>query len=254
MRAVAAPGMWSWRGFCDRGRESECGQVRVAPFVVRFTRLAFDIARSCKTFFLHQSEKRTQTYTMKWPQRIAIPIFLGVLVACQSQHAVDHAAILPASQPVPRKAWKDSIVYSDFSADPLVINGKSYERCQLELPDHVRSIVLPKEASIYRHGESSVTFQVEKSLSWVGHPDVKTSIDDVRSDMGIAIEAAGRVLKVRPYGTWDSFEGGAYLKLIAGVPKGIRVRFDRSEGAAPAEWVKVPLLPSTKSEYERHQR
>jgi hypothetical protein len=191
---------------------------------------------------------------MQWFKRIAIAVLPVLLAACQSQPVVDYAALLPASKPVPRDEWKGSIVHSGSSANPLVINGDSYEQCQFKLPEKVRTIVLPKGTSVYRRGLSSVDLQVKKSLSWVGHPSTKTSIDDERSRMGVSVEISGSRLQIRPFGTWGSFEGGADLKLIAGVPAGVSVRYDKSEGTAPAEWVKVPLLPSTKAEYERHQK
>lgn len=191
---------------------------------------------------------------MQWFKQIAIAMFPVVLGACQSQPVVDYAAILPAAKPVPKDAWKGSIVYSGFSANPLVTNGDSYEQCQFKLPETARTIVLPKGTSVYRHEVPSVDLKIKKSLSWVGHPSTKTSIDDERSVMGISIEMTRGRLQVCPYGTWDSFEGGAYLTLIAGIPEGVRVRYDKGEGTAPAGWVKLPLLPSTKSEYERHQK
>lgn len=191
---------------------------------------------------------------MQWFKRIAIAVLPVVLGACQSQPVVDYAAILPVPQPVPKDAWKGSIVHSDFSVNPLVTNGDSYEQCQFNLPETVRTIVLPEGTSVYRHEMSSIELKVKKSLSWAGHPSTKISIDEVRSRMGVSIEVAGSKLQVGPYGGWDSFEGGASVNLIAGIPEGVRVRYDKGEGAAPAEWVKVPLLPSTKSEYERHQK
>lgn len=191
---------------------------------------------------------------MQWFKQIAIATFPLVLGACQSQPTVDYAAILPASKPVPKDAWKGSVVHSDFSANPLVVNGDSYEQCQFKLSETTQTIVLPKGSSVYRHKMPSVDLQVKKSLSWMGHPDTKTSIDAERSRMGVSIEMTGGKLQICPYGTWDSFEGGAYVNLIAGIPEGVRVRYDKGEAAAPAEWVKLPLLPSMKSEYERRQK
>lgn len=191
---------------------------------------------------------------MQWFKRITIAMFPVVLGACQSQPEVDYAAILPASKSVPKDAWKGSVVHSDFSAIPLVVNGDSYEQCQFKLPETTQTIVLPKGSSVYRHKIPSVDLQVKKSLSWMGHPDTKTSIDDERSRMGVSIEMTGGKLQVCPYGTWDSFEGGAYLNLIAGIPDGVKVRYDKGEATAPAEWVKLPLLPSMKSDYVRHQK
>ncbi|WP_050030430.1 hypothetical protein [Verrucomicrobium sp. BvORR034] len=191
---------------------------------------------------------------MQWFKRVAIAVLPVLLAACQSAPVADYAALLPASKPVPRDEWKGSIVHSGFSANPLVINGDSYEQCQFKLPETVRTIVLPKGTSVYRHGMSSVDLQVKKSLSWMGHPDTKTSIDDERSKMGVSIEMTGGKLQICPYGTWDSFEGGAYLNLIAGIPDGVKFRYDKGEATAPAEWVKLPLLPSMKSDYVRHQK
>jgi hypothetical protein len=109
--------------------------------------------------------------------------------------------------------------------NPNVENGTAYDRAAVDV-GAARTVVLPDSATVRRDPAGGpVRLFMAKQLGFVGHPPAPMSIRDGRKNMGCAVRSEGDALVIATFGEWDShIEGGAGMKLVAFVPKGVGVQ------------------------------
>jgi hypothetical protein len=209
-----------------------------------------------------QSQRRYQKLVMKLENRLlrsAVLLAVLMVASCETQQHHDYAELVSPVRGLPRSAYSQSIHHSDLKIDPLVTNGDCYEKFQIAVPGSITTVLLPPGTTAIRQdGELLVGF-IKKSLAWAGHPgDTKTSIDDERLKMGLAMKIKGRTLLITSFGAWSSFEGGSDVTVLAGVPSRVSIRRARNqpeqrsaEGLALEGWFVVPSRPALKDDYDR---
>jgi len=184
---------------------------------------------------------------------------MSLLTSCQTQHHYDYAKLSPPAQSFPRSAYCQSIHHSDLIIDPLVTNGDCYEQFQITIPESVSTITLPPDTITHRREGTYLVGHLKKTLSWAGHPaDTKTSIDDERSQMGVAMKITGRTLRITSFGAWHSFEGGSSVTVLAGIPARVSIRHAKdqpdnrtAERLTQEGWFVIPTRPALKKDYDR---
>jgi hypothetical protein len=110
----------------------------------------------------------------------------------------------------------------------------------------------------HRRDGTLLEVRLKKTLHWAGHPgDTKTSIDDERSQMGVAMKITGRTLRITSFGAWHSFEGGSSISLLAAVPTGVSIRQAKgqpdnltAERLTQEGWFVIPSGPALKKDYD----
>ncbi|MDB5307454.1 MAG: hypothetical protein JWO38_1656 [Gemmataceae bacterium] len=109
-----------------------------------------------------------------------------------------------------------------------VENGSAYDQALVELGTSMK-VVLPLGTEVRRTaGEGKVQLFMRKTLGFGGHPPESMSIRGARKNMGCAVRVEDGAVVIGTFGEWDSWvEGGAYLRLIAVVPKGVEVELRR---------------------------
>jgi hypothetical protein len=190
------------------------------------------------------------------PSTLIVMLFLA---SCQTQHHYDYAKLIPPIRSFPPSAYGHSIHHSDFTIDPLVTNGDCYEEFQIAIPESITTISLPTCTTTQRLDGEYLVGHLKKALGWAGHPDdTKTSIDDERSKMGVAMKIKGRELLITSFGTWSSFEGGSSVSLLVGIPTGTSIHYAKDQPAnRTAErltqegWFVIPSRPALKKDYDR---
>lgn len=126
---------------------------------------------------------------------------------------------------VPAHAKEKSIIRSPVSANPLVENGLAYEFLDLTIPSSVETVMVPDGCAVrVEPNRNSARIYLRKSLSYMGHPGSRLSIEDIRDHLGLAATIKGNALRLATYGGWNSFEGGQSTDMAVMVPEGIRVR------------------------------
>ena len=105
-----------------------------------------------------------------------------------------------------------------------VENGTAYDKTQMDLEKHTK-LVVPENVKIRTDGPAGkIQIFMAKTLAYAGHPPESMSIRQMRNQMGCAVKSENEILIVGPYGEWDShIEGGASIKLIIVLPKGVTV-------------------------------
>jgi len=193
--------------------------------------------------------------------RIALPVLFAIslMASCQTQEHHDYAELMPPAQSLPPSAFRQSIHHSDFSTNPMVTNGDCYEQFQISIPDSITTITVPRGTTIYRREGGILDGHLEKSLHWAGHPgDTRTSIDDERTKMGIAMKITGRTMHIISFGAWHSFEGGSSVTLLVGIPERILIRHAKdqtdhrtADGLTQEGWFVIDSRPALKQDYVR---
>jgi hypothetical protein len=148
--------------------------------------------------------------------------------------------------------------FYDWKVDPDITNGECYEQFKFELPDGVECISLPPKAVVYRLQGRELCGQVKKVLSSAGHVDRPMSIADFRPKMGVVARVSRKTLHLSAFGAQGSFEGGTYVKLLIGVPEGMKIKHakdrtdqERLETLTVEGWWPVSTAPALKQDYER---
>jgi hypothetical protein len=126
--------------------------------------------------------------------------------------------------PEARERWSEAIVFSDRTADPLVQNGRAFDKAVLEVGAN-GILVVPEGARVEDGApQGRVEIYMEKILSYMGHPPHRMSIRQVRHHMGVARKTEGNKVVIATFGEWDSdIEGGAFMRLLIRVPDGVTV-------------------------------
>jgi hypothetical protein len=188
---------------------------------------------------------------------LSAPLVMLLLASCQTQEHHDYAKLIPPTRSFPPSAFRQSIHHSDFIIDPLVTNGDCYEQFQITIPESISTITLPPNTTTHRRDGTFLVGHLKKSLSWAGHPDTKTSIDDQRSQMGVAMKTTGRTLRITSFGAWHSFEGGSSVTVLVGVPEGVSIRHAKdqpdnrtAERLTQEGWTVIPSRPALKKDYD----
>jgi hypothetical protein len=184
---------------------------------------------------------------------------MSMLVSCQTQYHDDYAKLIPPTRSFPPSAFRQSIHHSDTIIDPLVTNGDSYEQFQITIPESITTISLPPGTTTHGRDGRLLVGYLKKTLLWAGHPgDTKTSIDDERSQMGVAMKITGRTLRLTSFGAWHSFEGGSFVTVLVDVPEGVSIRHAKdqpdnrtAERLTQEGWFVIPSRPALKKDYDR---
>ena len=104
-----------------------------------------------------------------------------------------------------------------------VENGAAYDRASVEL-GVTRTVVVPGTAIVRQTAESGpIRLFMEKRLGFVGHPTELWSIRESRKNMGCAMIVEGDKLVIGTFGEFQTIEGGADMRLVVIVPKGLSV-------------------------------
>ena len=183
---------------------------------------------------------------------------VSVLASCQTQHQYDYSELIPPTQSFPASAFRQSIHHSDFTADPMVTNGDCYEQFEITIPESITTVLLPPGTTTYRRDGTVLVGHLEKTLSWAGHPgDTRTSIDDERAKMSVAMKITGRTLRIVSFGAWYSFEGGSGVTVLAGIAAGVAIRDAKelpekqtADRLALEGWFVIASRPALKQDYD----
>lgn len=151
-----------------------------------------------------------------------------ILAGCATGPSINWSEIAVLPGAVPANAKEKSLVRSPVSANPLVENGSAYEFLDLSIPLSVETVIVPDGCAIRREpNRSSARIYLEKSLSYMGHPGSRLSIEGTREQLGLAATIKGNALRLATYGGWSSFEGGEYTEMAVLLPEGVQVRHDK---------------------------
>jgi hypothetical protein len=102
-------------------------------------------------------------------------------------------------------------------------NGSAFDQAAVDLEKY-KKVVIPDQATLRHQGEGGkLQIFTEKSLKFFGHPPEPMSIRTARKNMGTAVMHEGDALVVATFGEWSSKEGGAAMRLVIVVPRGVEV-------------------------------
>jgi hypothetical protein len=130
-----------------------------------------------------------------------------------------------------------------------VENGSAYDKATLDLGE-VKRIAIPEGAEVVQGDDGrKIRVFLKKTLDFAGHPPEPMSIRTGRTKMGCATKVEGQTLVIATFGEWTSKEGGARIKLLLVVPKGVEV--ERRKGLAGSDSAAHPapgVSPSERGE------
>jgi hypothetical protein len=122
------------------------------------------------------------------------------------------------------------------SADELVQNGTAYHCTNLELPEEVHEVRVPKFMVVKYHGEpGTMRIYLAKIMGYMGHPTRRMSITTAQDHMGLAIKTNGFRIEFSTFGGWGSIEGGQEVGSALIVPPGTYVTRSDSAGSPSLE-------------------
>jgi hypothetical protein len=114
-----------------------------------------------------------------------------------------------------------SLIFSEKFGD--VENGSAFDKAVVEIGPH-KKIILPDTATVQQDGAGGkLQVFMKKTLSFHGHPPESMSIRQARRNMGCALQIEKDAVVVATFGEWHTIEGGADMKLLFVVPKGIEI-------------------------------
>jgi hypothetical protein len=114
-----------------------------------------------------------------------------------------------------------------------VENGSAYDKAILQLGE-LKRIAIPEGAEVVQGDDGrKIRVFIKKTLDFAGHPPEPMSIRTGRTKMGCATKVEGKTLVMATFGEWTSKEGGARIKLLVVVPKGVKV--ERRKGLAGSD-------------------
>jgi hypothetical protein len=142
------------------------------------------------------------------------------------------AAVAETGADDPKADGDKSLVFGKQFGES-VENGSAYDKATLDL-GKLKRIAIPEGAEVVQ-GDDGWTIRVfiKKTLDFAGHPPEPMSIRTGRTKMGCATKVEGKTLVMATFGEWTSKEGGARIKLLLVVPKGVEV--ERRNGLAGSE-------------------
>jgi len=140
------------------------------------------------------------------------------------------------------RSVRDSIVYSESASIGIVKNGTAYDRAVFAL-DGKDTIVLPSRAKVLRSEDGTdVVIELAKTLGYMGHPVERTTIDEVRDDMGCVSRVDGGKVYIATFGEAMTPGGGRSIALTVHIPIGVRVEHsDADEMNRSARVASSPL-------------
>jgi hypothetical protein len=150
-------------------------------------------------------------------------------------------------------ATDQSVVLSE-RFEEQVENGSAYDKATVDLGT-LKRLAIPEGVEIVRGDEGAeVQVFMKKTLDFKGHPPEPMSIRTGRKKMGCTTKPEGKVLVLATFGEWRSKEGGARIKLLLIVPKGVEVEMRKGlagpESAAhPTSVVSLPGPKEAKDGY-----
>ena len=156
--------------------------------------------------------------------RFLIPA-AALLVGCAASVPLGGDDLVVPPDRVSAGAERASIVHSSFSVSRLVTNGSGYEFVSIRIPSSVTTVVVPEGSVVLQETERELAdIYLKKTLSYVGHPARRMSMETERGKMGIVVKVYRNTLMLSTYGGWGSIEGGQNVKLAIVVPAEVRVR------------------------------
>ncbi|WP_147263763.1 hypothetical protein [Roseimicrobium gellanilyticum] len=163
---------------------------------------------------------------------------------------------------LPSKAGseKQSVVFSNFSANPLVQNGQAYEQVRLKLPEGVKTMTVPTGTVVAPSERDEVVIYLKKSLGWMGHPDGPVSILTEKKGMGAGVLVHRTTLRFTLFGGSSSFEGGSSVSAVVLVPPSVRVKtyekrpFDDEAEYQAQGWYTLSTVPDADKTFLKYTR
>ena len=104
-----------------------------------------------------------------------------------------------------------------------VQNGARFESAQLEWKSE--TVVVPDTWNVKRSTTNgNIQLKVKKELNYYGFPEQRVTIENVSSEMGVALKRENKDLYLRDFGGYSTQSGGAKVSVEIAVPMSCKVK------------------------------